>query len=171
MANTLELKVFADGVAAKNWWQWSLVGVIAFSGVIGIFAAIWYVIGLIRNYSPVSTTFYRNDLGSGRGLTSHKRRERTAVKCRNGFTRDSKSTSKKAHSLSKESYPALPNRLPLEYIWERSILRHWQKRSCYFDNMISWFLIHCRQGFWTFSRTRKGKCHRNSLQDWICTRC
>jgi hypothetical protein len=53
MANTLGLKVFADGVAAKNWWQWSLVSVIAASGLIGVVAALWYLIGLVRSYSPV----------------------------------------------------------------------------------------------------------------------
>jgi hypothetical protein len=72
MANTLELKVFADGVAAKNWWQWSLVGVIAFSGLVGILAALWYLIGLVRSYSPVSTAFWQSDPRSERCLTLYK---------------------------------------------------------------------------------------------------
>jgi hypothetical protein len=54
MANTIGITAFESGVAATNWWEWALVGVIAASGAVGIAAALWYCIGVIRVYSPVS---------------------------------------------------------------------------------------------------------------------
>ncbi|KAF2401635.1 glycosyl transferase [Trichodelitschia bisporula] len=50
MAEVLDIKPFADGVVARDWWQWALISVIAASGVVGGVAVAWFLVKLVRSF-------------------------------------------------------------------------------------------------------------------------
>jgi len=51
----LGIKAFPNGLPSfQNWWDWTLVAILAVSVVLGLFACLWYLYRSIRGLLKVS---------------------------------------------------------------------------------------------------------------------
>lgn len=53
MPNILGITAFKSGVEIHGWWEWTLVAILAASGLFGIVALLWTSFGSIRKLLQV----------------------------------------------------------------------------------------------------------------------
>jgi hypothetical protein len=59
MPNILGITAFQSGVEVHEWWEWTLVAILAASALLGIIALGWTSYGSVKSLLQVGSTFSR----------------------------------------------------------------------------------------------------------------